>query len=429
MATKAVTNPEANASATLWLWRKWRARRRRVQQRYLSQGRFVLTREGFHFLALLLFTFVGALIREINLLILLAGCMIGLLLLQWRFNTRTLRGLTVARRLPSSTVVGSPFRVSLDVDNPKRLLGSWLVMVEDRLARTSPYPKKLTEQGMAVLDAVPPRTHRTCEYELTIHERGAYEIGPSTISTRFPLGLGRGWRTLSNERRLIVRPKQGDLKPAARALFQQLRVGHAASSPKPGTHEAEFYGLRRWQSGDSKRWIHWRTTARVGEISVRQFERQQHRQLNVLLDLHLPTSGDLQWCRSLCELVISFVATLATKTAHSSTDSLSVSVAGKQQFSMIDARSPVLVNNLLDQLAVVEPTDEPDLQEAFRSLKVSLISNPQLLVISTRANQLARLVGDASSDSSHARFLSRLAITWLNASEDHLEPYFLWTSN
>lgn len=442
-ATPATTTA-VNPSATLWLWRKWRERRRRNQLRFLSQGKFRLTREGVHFLAVLLFIFVGAVIREINLLILLAGCMIGLLILQWRFNTRTLLGLSVSRRVPTSATVGKPLMVALRINNPKRWLGAWLVQVEDRLGRTNPYPKKISESGVAIVDTIRPRGSSDTQYELTFHERGAYQIGPSTISTRFPMGLGRGWRTLNNEFRLIVRPKLGALTATTRGLFQQLRVGHAATSPKPGTHEAEFFGLRPWQSGDSRRWIHWRTTARLGEIAVRQFERQQHRQLNVLLDLHVPKVADLakaadakgidakhggiEKALTTCELAISFVATLATQTARSATDSLSVAVAGKEQIALLDARSPVLVNNLLDALATIEPADNPNLVSAIRSLTVPLLSNSHLLVISTRSNQLSALLKE-DRDGALAKFLSRVGVHWLDASSGQLEPYFTWTQN
>lgn len=409
-------------SVTARLWRKWQARRQRNQARYLSQVKFRLTREGVHFLAVLLFVFVGAVIREINLLILLAGSMIGLLVLQWRFNTRTLHKLTLQRRLPPHAVVGNVTSISVLLHNPKRWLGSWLVMVEDGLQKTAPDAKKLGAPGVAVADEVKPRGSAVCRYQLEFHERGSYDVGPSTISTRYPIGLGRGWRTLDNARSLIVRPRLGELKPKVQLLFQQLRSGHAATSPQVGTHEAEFYGLRPWQSGDSRRWIHWRTTARLGTLSVRQFERQQQRQMSVLLDLYAAEDKSRAGC-PLCEQAISFLATLATHSAKYGSDSLSAAVAGAAVLSVTRAQSPVLVNDLLDSLAVVAPSSAPDLMAAIRSLTLPLLANPSLLVISTRAPQF-ELLRKSVSDPVGRKLLSRLQLNWLDASAGELEPYF-----
>jgi hypothetical protein len=106
---------------------------------------------------------VGAVIREINLLILLAGTMIGLLNLQWRFNTRTLQGLKVRRRIPLRTMVGVPTDVSIEVTNPRRWLGSWLVLAEDQLQKVQPNVKRLTEKGVALIDDVPHQRDMNCD--------------------------------------------------------------------------------------------------------------------------------------------------------------------------------------------------------------------------------------------------------------------------
>ena len=81
--------------------------------------RFRLTREGVHYVGVLLFIFIGAILRDINLLILLAGAMIGLLLLQWRFNTRTLLRLTADRQLARTTTVGRANEISLRLTIPR----------------------------------------------------------------------------------------------------------------------------------------------------------------------------------------------------------------------------------------------------------------------------------------------------------------------
>ncbi len=423
-ASKSVVPPRRTLLESLW--QRWLRKRQRDRVRQLSTVRFRLTREGVHFIGVLLFIFVGAVIRDINLLILLAGAMIGLLLLQWRFNVRTLLGLTATRRTPDHTMVGKETELFVTISNPKHWLGSWVVMVEDPLHQVLPSRRRLPDKGLALVDEVKPKGASTCKYQLAFHQRGRYRVGPSTLSTRFPIGLGRGWCTLDNVTEITVRPAQGELTPLAAKLFQQERQGQAKSSSKSGVHEAEFYGLRPWESGDSRRWIHWRTTARLGELSVRQFEQQRRRQVSVLLDLYRPVGKGLQEWDSHVELAISFLATLASATAAGGRDKLAVAVAGRERYVSPSVQSAVLVNNLLDQLAVVHATEAPDLMESIRGLGVPILANPYLLVVSTREDQTAML-RELDTDSFGRRLIARLQVKWLNVSKGDLEPYFSWT--
>ncbi len=413
----------ASSNVLVLLWRRWLAKRRRDRARLLSQVRFRLTREGVHFIGILIFIFIGAVIRDINLLILLAGTMIGLLLLQWRFNTSTLVGLQVARGLSRTATVGQPSDVDVVISNPKRWLSAWLVLVEDPIRRLMPYPRRLSERGTSLVDAIRPLGSTDSRYRLEFHERGRYRIGPSTLSTRFPLGLGRGWRTVDNAQEIVVHPRQGKITPAISELFNQDRVGQAKASANSGAHQGEFYGLRPWESGDSRRWIHWRTTARLGELSVRQFEHCQQRQSCVLLDLYDDRQAEKREC---AETAISFLASVARTTVIRGHDKLSVGVAGRETSSFEAVQSTVLVNNLLDELAIAETSAAPDLAAAFQGLSVPLLNHPHLVVISTREDRREDLVAGLSGGLAE-RALNKVHIRWLDVSQGDLEPYIQWT--
>ncbi len=416
-------NSPRPASASRWLIDRLMARRRRNIIRKKSMVRFRLTREGVHFVGVLLFIFFGAVVRDINLLILLAGAMIGLLVLQWRFNVRTLVGLKTSRSNAQAATAGQPMRVVVQIVNPKRWLGSWLVLVEDPVRRVQPIREKHSGTGSAIVDEVRPQGQSSCRYELTFNRRGCYELGPTTISTRFPIGLGRGWRTLDNQSTVIVRPELGKLLPVSKALLQMEQQGHTKTSNQAGISEAEFFGLRAWATGDSKRWIHWRTTARLGELCVRQFERKQHEQLCVLLDLF----GDPSKNSEVVEKAISFLATLATNVVLQRRGKLAVAVAGQSAYVSPVIQSPILVDNLLDALAVATPSLKPNARNALDGINLPLSANPRLLVISTRPQDLQLL--NASSDSLSGRLMSRVSVSWLNAQNGDLEKYCQWISN
>ncbi|MEM7478547.1 MAG: DUF58 domain-containing protein [Planctomycetota bacterium] len=404
------------------LWNRWKDYRRRARARNLAHVRFRLTREGLHFAGILSFIFIGAVIREISLLILLAGAMIGLLILQWRFNTSTLVGLTLNRILPRSTRVGQDTEIQIQLTNPKSWLSAWLVQSSDSIRKTLPKRNKTPERGVALLDQVRPKGSGTTTYSLKFFERGEYKLGPTVLSTRFPLGLGIGWRTLDNSSSIIVHPKQGTLTNKVSKLWHLEQIGQAKSSSQSGNQEGEFFGLRPWTSGDSKRWIHWRTTARLDELTVRQYEQQQQKQITLILDLH---DAKTEGSREIQETAISFVATLASQTVALGQDRLAVGVASDKSQAYPSIVSSLLVQNLLDNLAVIQASEDTDMLATFRGLSVPILTNPQVVVVSTRANMLTRLKSECS-DSSTERLLSVARVRWLDVSSGDLEEYFEW---
>jgi hypothetical protein len=105
-------------------WLRWfRQRRQRLKTRKLLQVRFRLTREGAHLVFIVVFIFVGAVLRDLSLLILIAAAMIGLLLLQWRLSLGTMARLSVARRIPHRINEGVATFCQLTIKNSKRWLG------------------------------------------------------------------------------------------------------------------------------------------------------------------------------------------------------------------------------------------------------------------------------------------------------------------
>ncbi|MCC6510874.1 MAG: DUF58 domain-containing protein [Pirellulaceae bacterium] len=410
------------------LWRRWLDRYRRRSDRLNQQVRFRLSREGFHFLMILLFILVGAVLRDISLLVVLAGVMFALLLIQWRIGTRSVSHLELKREVPSTTVCGLLVDVRITVANRRRWLGSWLLTVEDHIEQTAPSKRVENQRALTVIDDVAPGRQRQGVYQLQFHQRGHYRIGPTTLSTRYPLNLGRSMRQFLNRNYIIVHPKLGTLTNRCHELFRIERQGLSRAIARAGVNEGEFFGLRQWHNGDSQRWIHWRTTARLGELSVRQFEQQQRMQAVVVLDLH--ARPDDLWSLNepaAVEKAISFMATLAVELVGRGRHKLSVAIAGREIVELPNVQSRILVNDLLDHLASAASTAQKDaLPIALERLQASLVRNPLLIVVSTRSNALPQTI-KVMPDTLGRRVLERVSLRWLNVAADDLEPYFQWS--
>jgi uncharacterized protein (DUF58 family) len=108
--------------------------------------------------------------------------------------------------------------------------------------------------------------------------------------------------------------------------------------------------LRKYESGDSHRLVHWKASARTGRLLVRQFAAQS----SEMCSIWLRTDAQV-WSRpEQFELLLSFAATLAQDLFH----------AGRLQSAAIDSAPPIAVRRVsdlesfLDQLSEANPVPE-----------------------------------------------------------------------
>jgi uncharacterized protein (DUF58 family) len=111
--------------------------------------------------------------------------------------------------------------------------------------------------------------------------RGAHRIGPLVARGVDPLGLAEFVRTASGTDRLLVLPRVVALRGLPPALGTA--AGHGAGAAGPGQDRADVL-VRPYRSGDELRRVHWRSTARHGELMVRLEERPWRGGVTVLLD-------------------------------------------------------------------------------------------------------------------------------------------------
>jgi uncharacterized protein (DUF58 family) len=236
-----------------------------------------LTREGWYFLGVLLFVVGGAVARELNLLLVVSGMMLGPLVFHARIVSLTLRGLRVERRVPRRVCAGEPLHIRVGIINLRRKLAAWLLRLQDevRLVNGGAADGSDATRVDVIVPHVPSNDERWVSYRVHLSRRGRYSFGPVEISTRFPLGLLQAGRRLSETHELLVCPRVGRLSPEWTLLVQGEQSGHQQLRGRQGLTEGEFFGLREWRPGDSRRWVHWRTSARLNTLAVRQFEQQR----------------------------------------------------------------------------------------------------------------------------------------------------------
>src|SRR5213080_130141 len=143
-----------------------------------------LTREGWYYLAVLIFIIGGAVLRSVNLLVILAGTMIAPLLFNWRLAMASLTGLVVQRRLPAQILAGEALTVEIHVQNKRWWMSTWLLRVQDSIEGPRPGVARATRANTMIAH-VPAGGHALEMYRVTLHRRGRYRFGPLRLNTRF----------------------------------------------------------------------------------------------------------------------------------------------------------------------------------------------------------------------------------------------------
>jgi uncharacterized protein (DUF58 family) len=100
-----------------------------------------------------------------------------------------------------------------------------------------------------------------------------------TIGTSDPLGFFRGRRVSPDSELALVLPRFVSL--AGRRQARELEASSAA--PRAGSGN-ELLGIREYRAGDSLRRIHWRSSARHGELVVREYEPPGLQRVAIFLD-------------------------------------------------------------------------------------------------------------------------------------------------
>ena len=361
----------------------------------LRRHRTTIRREGWYYLAITAVVFSGALVKEVNLLLILAGMMLGPILLNWRSVGANLRGLRLERKLPLGLSAGDRLSVAIRMVNPRRRLGAWGVVVEEQIHRVTPdatnHEHRSPPLRLGVLfPYVSAGQSRKGGYRGRLWERGRYQFGPLLLSTQFPFGLFSRTIAVGGSETLIVLPRLGRLTEGWAARRLEAFSGDDRRRRRPGS-EGDFYGVREWRPGDGRRLVHWRSSARLGKLVVRQLERPRSRDVAVVLDLWQPESPD-DVHRENVELAVSFAATVLTDLCRQGGGSVYLVKNHSEPECRGGPASPALLQSVMKRLAIVEATPTDALPALLAHALRSIAPETEIIIAGTRPVDLSDTV-------------------------------------
>jgi uncharacterized protein (DUF58 family) len=209
---------------------------------------------------------------------------LGLLLLvtifgEYILGAGTLASISVRREHYPRSFEGSEVEVRLNVTNE----GGAAYQLE----LTDSFPPGSNYHIRQMATHMPGRSTIAFRYrEVCSRRRGLYVLGPVRMRASDPLGLFTFEETEHEVTKLLVYPTAEEL-----VGFDVLGTGtHANIGSEIVRHigrSEEFERLRGYQRGDPPRLIHWRSSARLGGLHVKEFERNVVTQVTIYADLHL----------------------------------------------------------------------------------------------------------------------------------------------
>jgi len=235
-----------------------------------------LTTRGRSFLAAGVATFLAALVLAQNDLMRIAVLLIALPLVCSWVVARTRYRLSSQRRLGAGRVAaGQEAQITLRLENISRL-PTGLLLVEDRV------PYVLGSRPRFVLDRVEPRGRREVTYSVRSDVRGRYPLGPLTIRLTDPFGMCELHRSFSAKDTLVVTPAVTQL-PVVQLSGEWAGSGESRARAIATAGEDDA-ATREYRQGDDLRRVHWRSTARLGQLMVRREEQPWQSRCTLLLD-------------------------------------------------------------------------------------------------------------------------------------------------
>lgn len=347
-----------------------------------------ITQEGTYYFLVFIFILAGAIVRSnIQLLMILACMLLGPLLFNLWVVTSSLRHLKFSRRVPSLLSCDDPFFVELTAKNGGRH-ATYAVVIEDKLIQVEGYDPEPAQEVDVFFAKIGNKDEAAISYKAVIRKRGKYQLGPLSATTAFPLGLMRSTRLDTLVTTIVVMPRLGQMTPAWRRMIQQEKSGFASSRRQHGLLEGDFYGLREWRNGDPKQWIHWRSSAKQGELVVRQFEKQNQQDFVLIVDAWLPESPTEE-DKDRAERIISMAATAVRELAVVGGCQLQLISCGESTESIVGNVSQAFVVQAMHDLAVLVPSSQLDIGSTMANCLRTSRPGARVILLTTRKTDLS----------------------------------------
>jgi uncharacterized protein (DUF58 family) len=300
---------------------------------------------------------------------------------------------------PPRVAAGQSAQARLRLENVSRL-PTGLLLAED----TVPYA--LGTRPRYVLNGIERGGARELTYPLRSDLRGKFVVGPLEIRIADAFGLVELGRSFSSSTTFVVTPK---VVPLPRAVVSGSWLGEGDGRTRAMAAAGEDDVVPRpYRDGDELRRVHWRSTARYGELMVRREEQQWRNRAVLLLDTRRSAHAG-SGAASSFEFAVSAAASIGVHLAHEGLDGQLVTDTGAL------TATGTFEDVLLNSLAVIKLSRGHDLGPGVAALRSS--SGLLIAVTGRLSPGAARQLAASRRDAGPAIAILLAVSSWSNPAQ------------
>lgn len=228
-----------------------------------------------------------ALLFQLELLAYAMYVLLGVLLSSRLLSQSWATSLSAERESNRFTAeIGDTVAVAITLRNNRTLPIAW-VLAEDLLPRRAILfrPPNLQVEGRRVkLQMLWGHQEKNIFYRMTCNRRGYYQLGPTVVETGDLFGLHRRFRIVNEPHFLLVYPKVIPLEGFE--IASRRPIGEVRMTYRLYEDPTRIAGVRDYFPGDPLTRVHWRATARTGQLQSKVYEPSTIVGATILLDFH-----------------------------------------------------------------------------------------------------------------------------------------------
>ncbi|HUC57094.1 MAG TPA: DUF58 domain-containing protein [Streptosporangiaceae bacterium] len=314
-----------------------------------------------------------------------------------RYQLRCTRAIVPPRVAP-----GQPARVAVRLENVSRI-STGLLLAEETI------PYSLGARPRYVINGIERGGSREISYQLRSDVRGKFSIGPMRIRIADVFGLVELTANFASTSTLTVTPKVVPLTSSSvNGSWSSDGDGRTRMTAAAGDDDVI---PRAYRVGDELRRVHWRSTARYGELMVRREEQRWQDRAVLILDTRRSAHAGSGPSSSF-EFAVSAVASIGVHLARQGLDGHLLTDGGPL------AGSTMFEDVLLDALSVVNQSRNHDF--ARTSAALSTIEGGLLVLVAGRMSaDSAREIAAARREGRQGIAILLAVSTWAGIREQN----------
>lgn len=269
--------------------------------------------------------------------------------------------LNIIRKTPERVRAGNPIKIEYTISN-LRSIPAWNLHLDP--INQQKWLK--LEADIASLDLIKGKKTTSISAYMQSERRGEFILKPPFAASAFPFGITKWTCRNKTCQKVRVYPRfepLNSLSLPVNSRFQRegtSMVSHVGES-------LEFHACRDFRTGDNAKHIHWPTTARKGELIVREFQEEHLCRIALIVDTYIPSHSHFFKFKPKkyfpdFEAALSLTAALSHNLAHGDYI-VDIFAAGPNVYHFKGGRSLAQLDQILDILACIEPNRNNPISE------------------------------------------------------------------